>query len=259
MTINEMRIIFAGQTSDEYGTFKGYIGSIDISSNDEESELITTTNSFKDIWDFHYKRKSAPLQFPITLIKSDGTYFDASEERAIKKWLVKENREWLQVDQDDLSDISFYCHLINPRKVNVSAMTAGLEFTCVCDCGHAWSELKKMQKTTIDSSLNFSFNSVVDFDNYILYPTLIINPLGNTTVSIKNNTTNETLTITECVSTEIITVQCKEDKLKSSSGRLLLDKWNKQMISICEGSNSISLTGNFSISIQYRLPIRVGG
>lgn len=259
MTIKEMRILFAGQTSDEYGLFKGYIGSIEASSNDEDSELITTTNSFKDTWDFHYKKKSTPLQFSITLIKSDGTYFDSNEERAIKKWLVKENRDWLQIDQDDLSDVYFYCHLINPRKVNVGAETCGIEFQVVCDSGHAWSGLKKKPYTTSSGSLTFNFNSIVDFDDYILYPTLIITPNLNGLVKIKNNTTNQTIEISNCVTTEIITLECGTDKIKSSSGRAIVSDWNKNIISIYEGNNNFTMTGNFSMQIQYRLPIRIGG
>ena len=258
MTIKEMRILFANETSDSYGTFRGYIGSVNEDSNDEEASLVTTTNSFKDTWDFHYKNKVNPLQFTITLIKSDGTYFDSHEERALKKWLVKEKREWLQIDQDDLGDIMFYCHLINPRKVNVGANTCGLEVTCVCDCGHAWSGLNKKTYNSV-TSLNFSFNSVVDFDDYIIYPSIKITINGGTTVSIKNNTSNETLTIGDCSVGEVIEIDCGKDKLKSSTNRVLLSNWNKQMLSIVEGINSFTLTGNFSVDIMYRLPIRVGG
>lgn len=258
MTIKEMRILFANQTSDSYGLFKGYIGSIDEDSNDEEATLVTTTNNFKDTWDFHYKNKSNPLQFPLTLIKSDGTYFNSYEERAIKKWLVKEKREWLQIDQDDLSGINFYCHLINPRKVNVGAETAGLQFQVICDSGFAWSELKKKSYKSI-TSLNFSFNNIVDYDNYILYPQLKIKVNGGTTISIKNNTTNEALSINGCSVGEVIEIDCGKDKLKSSTNRVLLSSWNKQMLSIIEGLNSFTLTGNFELDIIYRLPIRVGG
>ena len=258
MTIKEMRILFANDVSDSYGVFKGYITSINEDSNDEESTLITTTNSFKDTWDFHYKNKSNPLQFTITLIKSDGTYFDSYEERAIKKWLVKEKREWLQIDQDDLSNVFFYCHIINPRKVNVSAMTAGLEFTCVCDSGFAWSDLKKKMYTS-SGNLNFNINSVVDFDNYIIYPKLKITVNSGTAISIKNNTTNEVLSISGCTTGEIIEIDCEKDKLKSSTNRILLSSWNKQMLSIIEGLNLFTLTGNFSVEIMYRLPMRVGG
>lgn len=254
-----MRILFAGQTSDEFGTFKGYIGSVEGSSNDEESELITTTNSFKDTWDFHYKKKSAPLQFPITLIKSNGTYFDANEERAIKKWLVKEKREWLQIDQDDLSDIFFYCHLINPRKVDVAGNSAGIQVTCVCDSPFAWSGLKKKTYTTASGTLTFNFNGVFDFDDYILNPTLIIKPTQNGLVKIKNNTTNQTIEIANCVNTETITLECGLDRIQSSSGRAIVSDWNKNIISISEANNQITLTGNFSMLVQYRLPIRVGG
>jgi hypothetical protein len=259
MTIKEMRILFAGQTSDEYGTFKGYIGSTNTESNDEESELITTTNSFKDTWDFHYKKKSAPLQFPITLIKSDGTYFDSYEERAIKKWLVKEKREWLQIDQEDLSDIFFYCHLINPRKVDVGGNNAGIQVTCVCDAPWAWSGLRKKTYTTVDGTLTFNFNGMFDFDDYILYPQLIILPTINGITKIKNNTTSEEIIINNCVTTEQILLDCNTDKIQSSSGRIIISDWNKKTISIVEGINSFTLTGNYSLTFQYRLPIRVGG
>ena len=258
MTIKEMRILFAGQTSDEYGLFKGWIESINGDSNDEESVLITTTNSFKDTWDFHYKNKANPLQFTITLIKSDGTYFNSYEERAIKKWLVKDKREWLQIDQDDLGEVYYYCHLINPQKVNVGAETCGLQFSVICDSGHAWSDLKKKSyKST--TTLNFNINDVIDYGDYIIYPKIKFKVNGGITVSIKNNTTNEILTISDCTVGETIEIDCGKDKLKSSLNRVLLDSWNKQMISIISDLNSFTLTGNFDLDITYRLPMRVGG
>ena len=258
MTIKEMRILFANEVSDSYGVFKGYIGSINEDSNDEEASLVTTTNHFKDTWDFHYKNKANPLQFTITLIKSDGTYFDSHEERSLKKWLVKEKREWLQIDQDDLSGVYFYCHLINPRKVNVATNTAGLQFQVICNSGFAWSDLKKKKYTSV-SSLNFNLNNVVDFDDYIIYPQIKISVNSGATISIKNNTTNELLSISGCTVGEVINIDCGKDKLKSSTNRILLSSWNKQMLSIIEGLNSFTLTGDFSVEIVYRLPIRVGG
>lgn len=259
MTINEFRYLFANEVSDEYGVFMCTIGSDNSSSNDEETNIITSKTPFKETWDFHYLEDSAPLQFPITIAKQDGTYFDANEERSIKKWMCKKQREWLQIDQEDLSDVFYYCILTNPQKVDVGRRSAGLQFSVNCDCGHAWSGLKTKRYSTVGGTLTFNFNNIVDYDDYILSPTIIITPTVNGTVNITNTTTNESIIITNCVTTETITISCKTDKIKSSSDRIMLNDWNKNTISLREGNNSLVLTGNFQMEMQYRLPVRVGG
>lgn len=258
MTINGMRFLFADQTSDEFGVILCDIGSINTDSNDEASNLITTTNPFKDSWDFHYKNKSEPLQFTITIAKTDGTYFDAFEERFIKKWLCKGKREWLQIDQNDLNNVFYYCHLINPKKVDVGRRNAGLQFSVVCDCGYAWTELNKKNYSST-TTYSFNFNGTFDFDNYVLYPTLILTSLSNGNIGIKNITTNEEIIVNNCTTSEVIYLNCKTDKIKSSNGRVLIDNWNKKTISLKEGNNQIVMSGNFTMQMQYRLPVRVGG
>lgn len=257
------RFLFADGVSDEYNLMLAYFNTSDISSNDEVFEIVTSTNPYIDTWNCHGKVKSEPLKFPITVVKMDDSsgsrYFDTYEERAIKKWLIKNERNWFQVDQEDMADIFYYCHMTFDGKENVATGTAGLKFQVVCDTNHAWSGLIKKSYPTVNNTLTFSLNSVVDFDNYIIYPTLVIQSLSNGNISIKNNTTNEIVNINNCSINEIITLDNSTDKIKSSTGRNLISDWNKQTLGIIENKNEFTLTGNFKVEFQYRNPIRVGG
>ena len=258
MTINDgFRFIYANQSSDEFGVFKGSIGGFNTDSNDESSNLITSKTMFQDRWSLHGIEKSEPLQFKLMIAKQDGTYFTASEERAIKKWLCKKRRHWLYIDQEDLVDVCYYCILINPQKTSVGLMSAGISFDVICDTNHAWSGLRKQRKSSSSGTFRFIFNS--DFDEEILSPILSITPSVNGNITIKNKTSNEEISIKNCLSTEVITIDCDNEMIKSSNNRVMLDSWNKKFIHFIEGQNIVEMTGSFVLDMEYRLPIRVGG
>ena len=262
MTINEgVKFIFDGQYSDQYGVeIASALGSTSRSSSAENRNIITTKNSFSNLFNFHGVTYDSPLQFDIIIYNTDGTWIDAYKERHLKKWLLKNKRCWLQIEQDDLSDIEYYVVANSIEVIDVGTYSGGMKISFSCDSPWAWSGLKKKTYTTIDGTLTFNFNSVVDFDEYILYPQLTIVSNAIQTIKIKNNTTSETIEISDCTVGEIIYLDCNSDKIKNSNNAVMLDRWiGKQTIGFIEGLNSISLTGDFSMTVQYRLPIRVGG
>jgi hypothetical protein len=257
---NAIDFIFAEEASIEHGYYiVSSVGSTTFTSGDESRSLVTTKSPFKEIFDLHYVNDDSPLEFDFIVVKSDeiNRYIDANDERILKKWLLKKKREWLQFDQEDLADTNYYVIISKIEKVDIATYTAAYKCHCICDCSHAWSNLRKKNYTS-SGTYNFSLNSVVDYDEYIIYPKLIISPTQNGTVKIKNNTTNEEIAINNCVTTEQILLDCLTDKIQSSNGRIIISDWNKQTLGIKEGLNSFSLTGNFNLSMQYRLPVRVG-
>ncbi len=258
MTIYEPNFIYANEDSMSYGVMLCSIDTINTDTNDEENNIITSTTPYKETWDFHGVEKSAPLQFTITIAKTDGTYFDAFEMRMCKKWLCKNTFNWLQINQNDISDAFYYCIITNPRPVNVGMLTAGLQFNVTCNAQSPWTELKsKVYTSTVTK--NLSVNVISDFDKYVLYPILTVAATANGDISIVNNTINKTLTFKGCVTNEIITLDCRNYKIKSSLGRVMLDSWNKNILELVEGTNSIVMEGAFTMKLQYRLPIRIGG
>lgn len=258
MTINGYNFIYGGRSLNELGVFKCNIGGLNTETNDEEVNIITSTTPFKDTWDFHGMEKSTPLQFKITIAKSNGEFINAYEQRELKKWLCKNKRDWLFIDQNDLADIWYNCVMINPRPVNVGIQTAGLEFTCICDTNHAWSKLY-LKKYKCSGELILNLNMSIDYDEYILYPVLTINPKENGDIFIKNNTINKYVSIKNCKTSEVIIMDGGKDIIQSSINRILLDDWNKNFLELINGVNNIQLSGNFDFTLEYRLPIRVGG
>jgi hypothetical protein len=261
VTINETsKFIYANQNSEEYGLILCNIGSIDTQSNDEESELLTSTTPYIDRWHFLGMQKSAPLQFKITVCQINGEFIDADLERQIKKWLCKrDGYHWLQFDQDDLSNIYYRCILRNPQKISVGKYSGGMSFDIICDSQNAWSKLYSKPYSTVGGTLTFKFNHVCDYDDYELCPMMTITSLANQNISIKNNTTNKTITINNCTSGEIITLDSENEISETSANRVLVNDWNVEYLELVSNINNITLTGNFKLQLDYRLPIRIGG
>lgn len=262
MTINDgYKFIYANNSSDEFNVMLCQIGSnTGNSTNDEKTKIITSKSPFKDTWDLHYVENTEELQFKIIICDKDGKYIDSFKQRELKRWLCKnDKRYWLQIDQVDLADVYYYCIISNPNPINASKYTIGLEFDVICDSSHAWSNLYKKTYETIGNTLNFEFNNIADFDDYILYPTAIITSYGNGNISIKNNTTGDSVIINNCKTNEVIIIDSKNDNIESNLNRMLLDDWNKNVVELIAGVNDITLTGNFTMKLEYRLPIRVGG
>lgn len=260
MYIHEPDFIYANEDSKLHDVFLCSINNINTDSNDEESSPIMSTTPYKDTWDYHGMEKSAPLQFTLTIAKKEGGFFDAYELRSIKKWLCKGTRNWLQVDQDDISSAFYYCTISNPRSVSVGLLNAGLEFQIICDSMYPWSKLFGKNKTyTSTTTSSYSIYLDTDFDKYIVKPLIIITPKANGDISIINEANDINVSFTNCIANEVISLDCRTFKIKSSTGRVMLDNWNKNVLELKDGNNKINLSGNFTMQVLYRLPIRIGG
>lgn len=260
-SINDgINFIYANRCSDEYEVqLYTSIDSTTRSSSGERRTLVTSKNAYKNTTDLHGVKYDEPLVFDLIIGNSDGTFIDAYKERELKKWLLKNNRNWLQIDQDDIASISYHCIATEAQLIDVGAYTGALLVTFQCDSPNAYSSLYKKSYTTSSGTLTFNLNNNTDYDDYILCPKVIIKPSSNGNISIKNNTTNKTITINNCVTTETITLDSKNDIIESSNSRILIDKWNKNFLELISGINNITLTGNFLLQLEYRLPIRIGG
>lgn len=258
MTINEMKFVYANEHSDKYGVVLCSFDGNNIETNDESSNIILSTTPFKDTWDFHGVEKSEPLKFSLTIAKKNETYFDAYETRLIKKWLCKKRYHWLQIDQDDISSAYYYCIINNPKPINVGKYSGGLEFSVTCNAPYAWTDIKSRTFSST-SSKNLLINLETDFDEYKTYPILTITANSSGNISIKNTITDNLIEFKNCANKETITLDCRNYKIKSSTGRTMLDYWNKNVLDLDEGRNTITMTGNFTMKLEYRLPIRIGG
>lgn len=257
-TINGLNFIFANQSSQEFAVNMGFIGSSNRDSNDEQLEVIQTKNVMQEIYNFHGKTNSEPLQFKFTVFNSDGTYIDADKQEDLKNWFIRDDFSWLIIDQDDLYDRQFRCTAVSSGLEDVGLRNAGMTVQITCDCNHAWTSNKSKTYSSTTTS-NYQFMNAAKFNNYILYPQLTISPTANGNISIVNSTTNKTMSINNCLSTETIYVDCRNGLISTSSGRNMLDDFNKYFLELKQGMNSLTLNGAFNLKMEYRLPVRIGG
>jgi hypothetical protein len=258
MTIYGMDFIYSGESSQEYGVKLGFINSMDRGSNEEPVNIIFTKNLFKEEQNFHGAYPSEPLSFKITVFNEDGSMIDADKQEDIKCWLCRNEFGWLSIDQDDLMNKFFYCIINTINGEDVGMQNAGFTFQVTNISPWAYSEIKTKTYTSTTTLTDKFYNSA-KFYKYILYPQLTLTANSSGNISIKNNTTNKTMIINNCLSSEKIYIDCKNDKIDSSTNRILLDDFNKTFIGFVKGSNSITLTGNFTMLMQYRIPVRIGG
>lgn len=264
MTINDAaELIFNQESSELYGVRLCDFESVNEESNDEESDLVTSTTAYRRTYSLHSVEKTAPLKFKITLCKYDkktemGSYIDSETEETLKEWLCTEEYGWLSFDQIDLYNKLYYCVITNPQKLNVGRYSGCMQFTITCNANNAWSKEIRKEYTTVNGTLTFNHYNMAKYNKYELSPTLVIAPTANGNITIKNNTNGKLVTINNCVTTETITLDC-ENEAGESTSRNIINDWNIEFLSLDKGLNNITLTGNFKMIMEYRLPIRIGG
>lgn len=249
---------YGTKSSEEFGVILVKFDAANIDSVDESTNIITTKNVKSRKFDLHGVIMESPLTFEITISKANGDYFDTLEEERIKKWLCKNSWDFLTVDKSDMMDKTYCCILNNPKRIKIAENIAGLSFSVTCNSNVAWSKLHKLSYTSKDTLLfRFHYNS--KFQNESLHPILIIKPTSDGNISIKNNTTNKTLTLNNCINGETVIFDGENETFESNNGRNILGNWNETFISMVDGNNDIALTGKFNLTIEYRLPVRIGG
>lgn len=251
--------IYGNQSSTEFGvSLASGFGSITRSSSSETRSIIRSKNISDRSYSFHGVKYDSPLSFDLIIYNTDGSFIDTYKERELKKWLMSDNEQWLQIDQDDHSDLFYFCIGVSAELLDVGTYSGGMKINFECNSNGAWSSIKPKTYTTVNGLLDFKINIDADYNNEIIKPSLIITSNSTGTITIKNNTRNESIIISNCIVGEQIVLDGDNGKISTTNG-ILLDKWNKKFLKLQDSINDITLTGNFSMKLSYRLPIRVGG
>lgn len=265
MTIQECNFIFNGISSEEYGIILCKFDNSSSSSNDEETEITTAKTPSSDYFHFVNTDYSNPLKFTFTICKYDGTsngnFFDAYEQRSIKKWLCRTDAyHWLNIDQIDLNGLQYECIITFSEMVDIGGKNGGMKFNVQCSTPFAYSNGTIKTYTCSANTLSFDFYYDSDFAEYdnALYPTVQITSNTIGTIKITNNTTGEIMQFTNCVVGEIITVT--SDEIPSTTATsIIIDRWNYNSLYFIDGKNSITISGNCTLKLTYSCPRRVGG
>lgn len=260
MTINDgVDFIYGSHNNEEFGVkLATAFSSTTRSGNVETREIITSYNPSNKTFGFHGIKYNSPNTFDLILYNEDGTFIDADKERQLKKWLMTSKYNWLDINQDSLNAISYYCISTQCSILDVGAYSGAMLVSFQMDSNSAWSNMNTKQYSVVGTQ-SFKLYIDTDYDDELILPVMTINPASNGNISIKNVTRNETITITNCILGEEIILDSFSGKISTTSENLLIDRWSKRYLKLQDGYNNILLTGSFDLKLQYRQQIRVGG
>lgn len=256
------RFVFDGIPCNEYGVMCVSFSSSSMETiSAQESELETEKSIRGDTFHITSQKYIKPLSYTIQIVNKDFSPISSIQERALKKWMCQRGKYKLFcVLEKRYADIWFYANINNPKSIYVCD-TVGLEFTVNTNAPFGFSDIR--DKKWILEGNDIIEDLYVDNDEELpIYPTLIITMNEPGTLNLSNQTlTNvaNTLTINNCVASEVITLECEYPHISSSiPSHNVFDDFNKYWPYLVDGYNKITVDKSCAIELQYREYRKVG-
>lgn len=259
------RFVFDGVACDEYG-----IMCVGFEQNPQKglttveaqkSDLQTEKSIQGDIFHIISQEYSEPLTYTLQIINRDFSSITAIQERALKKWLCKRNKYSLFcVLEKRYADIWFYANINNPKIVYFYDCI-GMEFTVTTNAPFGFSDIRDKKWDMVANDIIEDF--YVDNDEELpIYPDIIITPKETGTLTLTNSSITDvsnTLTIDNCVTDEVITLECAYPYISSTkSTHKVFDDFNKFWPYLIDGYNRFTVDKPCLLEFQYREYRKVG-
>lgn len=256
------RFVFDGISCDEYGIMCVTFSSSTMDTISAQQTNLETEKSIRgNIYHITSQEYSEPLTYTMQVVNRDFSPISAIQERALKKWLCQRNKYKLFcVLEKRYADIWFYANINNPKSIYV-ADTVGLEFTITTNAPFGFSDIR--DKKWIMDGNDFIEDFYVDNDEEIpIYPDLTIAMVDSGTLTLVNQSVMDvpnTLTIDNCVTGEVITLECGYPFISSSiTTHNVFDDFNKYWPYLIDGYNRITVNKPCTLEFKYREYRKVG-
>lgn len=249
--LSDCSFSYSGESEDEIG-----IGSTTI-------ERFIGNNPVPIYLGDKYEEKLKPT---IILIKNpcsnDNLTFDPIELRGILRELTGfKGYEWLRLINDSVKDELWYRAKVNNISYKrVGGNIVGIILSMECDSMFAWSSEYDVTINVKAGEPFYIFSNTDDLCNYVLPYVEIISVSDNTTISIKNVTDNDWISVINNVkSNEKITIDSQKEIISSDTEHnLLLDDFNLHFFRLIPNQNEYVSDTDITIRFKFRVPRKVG-
>lgn len=234
----------------------------ELGMNYETTEEYISNNPIPVFIDAKYSDKLRPIA---TIIKNPCSlqekYFTEHDCRCILRELTGYyGYKTMQIYSNSMDEVLYFNVRINNVKYKkISGKIVGIILEMECDSHFAWSkEFNYTFNVTADTILSF-YNISDDLNNY-LKPTIKITTSSDISeLKIINQNDNNWETIIKNLSNnEVITMDCKNEILESSTNRNVLNDFNMHFIRFVAGVNNLQVNNDVTIDISFRYPRKVG-
>ena len=197
---------------------------------------------------FYTLSTNTPLEIDIQV--GCGSPVNRQQESLIKSWLMgARNYKKLQPVQSDMQSYYYNCIITDCVNNYVGNVLYGFTFHAVCDAPYGWEEAKTLTKNYVAGANNDVFNFYnASADNDYLWPSFNFTLNGTGTgLTITNGSESNRQTIFTGLSyNEIITADCDNEILTSSTGLNRFPNFNFTFLRLIPGMNTLTLNGGIS-------------
>lgn len=184
----------------------------------------------------------------------DNLIISDMEYRKIARWLNQKRYYKMRfLDADDLSDIYYFNASFNLSKITINGLIYGIELHMVTDSPFAYGvEEYKIWNDTIP---NYSYK-IVDGSDEIgdTYINIIIKCKEAGDLEIKNQSTNQTLKIKNCLANEEIFIDGENQIITSDNkNHKIYNDFNYEFLKISNSENSTLNKITFSIRCDVKI------
>jgi phage-related protein len=181
----------------------------------------------------------------------------------IGNWLLgHDDYSWLEIDQPDMDIVRYKCIATDLKILEVGWQGVALSCTLTTDSPYAYMMPITYNYSTTTTSTQSIYSHHDNLGYY--YPNImtIILPSGVTNVSIINTSDNNRefkFTNLPNVSGLTLTLDNQNQIITANTGINAYQYFNFNFFRLKKGTNSITITGNSSISLTCGYPINIGG
>jgi len=181
---------------------------------------------------------------------------DLYDRQAIDQWLFANEYKYFRIEQDDYKGFVFNCIFTEGTKVEIGSLPYAKRIKVECDGLYLYgNEQQHNYISTINNTVRY-INNTSNINDYY-YPEMVITSTTGGTVNITNNTLGETTTFTNLIAGEVLTVNNEKGIITSSLGVRRMSNFNKNWFRLITNNNTITLQGNFVITIKTRYKFTV--
>lgn len=259
MAFASLEFIYGDIPSSRYGLYLAELGSSSTSETDMgiNYEMVADSTSLSSNYLFGMVN-TKPLQFQMSMMSKEP--IDRYEQSTISRTFFSSRKyRPLYILDDSMNGVYYMCKMNNVKEVKIGNLVYGYKVDVICDCPYAHETITKIEKTKDTSNMTIQIYNDGD-DVGIVYPKIKLYPnKANGTISITNEISGTTCTITNLIAGETILLDSKYRLIKSDRMNLSFDRHNGNFIELLPNLNVLMITGDISkIEIEYELLRSVG-
>ena len=265
------RLNYNGYSSQDFDlitclSFDSDSGDVDTYLNREAVASESYRGDFKRVHNYKYQDVLAPK---ITFIKEGFVDFSIEDHRKVLKWLTsRDTASFLTVYHDDSEVVSYeilgaFTEIQTYKAGNGRVIGVTATFESITP--FAFSPLHTITKDISSSANNKITINLETDDTAPVYPRITIQQNSGDSVFITNAHTDDNGNMRAFESSiknntigEKVVLDGANRVVSSSSVRIFGDDFSWNWLPLYEGKNELTFTGNCTVTIEYRTPIKCG-